>query len=132
MSLNNKKNTTNTKVKEHGSPIKKPEGPSCSQNRAAVGPSSKATSMRTGAKLGPCENANTSKGAEAKAGSKKVVAPEVARSKPCRQSSAAKQGEEGDAKGAAVGSVSAKKWPFFKIQNPTKARGANEGAPGID
>ncbi len=58
--------------------------------------------------LDPEDEANTSKGAEAKAGPKKVVAPEAARPKPCSQNTAEKQEEARDAKRAAAGSASAR------------------------
>lgn len=59
---------------------------------------SDAKGMRTGAKLGTGEKASTSKGTLAKTGSKKIVAPEAVRSKPCSQNTAAKQGESSHTK----------------------------------
>lgn len=78
--------------------------------------------MRTGSKLGLGDQASTSKGTEAKAGSRKVTAPEAAGTKPCSQSVAAKQEEKGDSKGAAASSASAREWPVLKIENPANAR----------
>ncbi|XP_069965810.1 uncharacterized protein [Bactrocera oleae] len=120
--VNKQNEITKTKNRrEPGSPGKKPEGASCSHKRAAFGASSTNT-KRTGPKLGPEDKASTSKGAEAKAGPQKVVAPEAARTKPCGQNTAKKQGKGGNAKGAAAESASAREWPAFSIQDPSKAK----------
>ncbi|XP_036214324.1 uncharacterized protein [Bactrocera oleae] len=121
MNQNENKETKTKNRREPGSPRKKPEGASCSHKRAAFGASSTNT-KRTGAKLGPEDKASTSKGAEAKAGPQKVVALEAAKLKPCGQNTAEKQGERGDAKRSTAGSASAREWPAFSMQDPSKAK----------
>ena len=71
MSQNIKKKNNKNK-KESGPPLKRPEGASCSQRRAAFGTSSTTAKARTGAKLGPGAKANA-KGAVAKAGATKTA-----------------------------------------------------------
>lgn len=69
-----------------------------------------------------CDKESTRKGAEAKADSTKVTAPEAASTKPCSQRLAAKQGEEGDAKSAAVTSSPARERPLFRFKDPAKVK----------
>ena len=64
--------------------------------------------MRTGSKLGLGDQASTSKGTEAKAGSRKVTAPEAAGTKHCSQSVVVKQGEVENAKNSAFSSASSR------------------------
>ncbi len=115
----------NLNIKESRPPLKRPEGASCSQRRAAFGTSSTTAKARTGAKLGPGAKANT-KGAEANTDARKATAPEAAHTNPCSQGLAAKQGKEGDAKSDAASSGSAREWPTFKIDDPAKARYAEK------